>query len=78
MKFQPFHNLFFNSKIGAFSRVTDREYHDSQITLTGLETEIVINYFNITNIQIGNVKSDPGKASKEFRHYNTNEVIKLI
>ncbi len=77
MKFQSFHNLFFNSKIGAFSRVTDREHHDSQITLTGLEAEIVINFFSIENIQIGNVKSNPGKASKAFRYYNTNEIINL-
>lgn len=77
MKFQSFHNLFFNSKIGAFSRVTDREHHDSQITLTGLEAKIVINYFDSANIQIGNVRSNPIKASKEFRFYNTNEIIKL-
>ena len=77
MKFQPFHNLFFNSKVGAFSRVTDREYHDSQITLTDLEAEIVVNHFDIANIQVGNVGSNPRKASKEFRFYNTNEIIKL-
>lgn len=77
MKFQSFHNLFFKSKLGAFSRVTDREHHDSQITLTGLEAEIVINYFNISNIQIGNVKSNPSKALKKFRYYNTNEIISL-
>ncbi len=77
MKFQSFHHLFFASKVGAFSRVTKREYKDSQITLTGLEAQIVIDYYKIKNIQIGNVKSNPSKASKDFILYNTNTAIKL-
>ncbi len=77
MKFQPFHNLFFSSKIGAFSRVTNREFQDSQITLTGLEAEIIIDYFTIQNIQTGNVKSNPTKASKPFKLYNTDKIINL-
>lgn len=77
MKFQSFHNLFFKAKNGAFSRVTPREFHDSQITLTGLEAKIVIDYFKMANIQIGNVKSNPSKAAKVFRLYNTGENIEL-
>ncbi|MFT6480759.1 MAG: hypothetical protein ACJAVP_003921 [Spirosomataceae bacterium] len=43
MKFDIFHNRFFAAKTGAFSKVTEREYFDSQITLTEVKTEIGLN-----------------------------------
>ena len=69
MEFQLFHNKFFNAVDGSYSIVTPREEFDSQITLTDAEAEMVINYFGISNIQIGNVTSDKMKAKKKFFLY---------
>lgn len=77
MKFQAFHNLFFKAKTGAFSRVTEREFHDSQITLTDLETTIILNHFGKPNIHVGNVGGNRTKALKDFLLYNTNQSIQL-
>jgi 5-methylcytosine-specific restriction protein A len=77
MKFEDYHNNFFNSHTGAFSRVTERENYDSQITLTDVETEIVVNYFGGQNIHIGNVGQNRLKAAKHFKLYNTGEIISL-
>lgn len=77
MEFKPFHLLHFNAKVGAFSKVTEREFFDSQITLTDLETDLVINHFGRTNIHTGNVASDKVKASKAFFSYNENKLIDL-
>jgi len=77
MRFKNFHNEFFSSIDGAYSRVTEREYFDSQITLTDAEAEMVINHFGIDNIQVGNVKSKPEKASKVFTDYATKETLYL-
>ncbi len=77
MKFQLFHNRYFNAINGSYSIVTNREEYDSQITLTDSEAEMVINYFGINNIQLGNVNSDKEKASKTFFLYPNLQTIKL-
>jgi hypothetical protein len=77
MKFETYHNHFFNSSTGAFSPVTERENYDSQITLTDVESDIIVEYFGKDHIHVGNVKKNPSKASKAFRLYNTGEVISL-
>jgi len=66
MEFKPFHLDYFSAKCGAYSRVTDRENYDSQITLTDIEAEIVINYFGQENITLGNVSKDSSKSLKKF------------
>lgn len=77
MKFQLFHNRYFNAINGSYSIVTDREEYDSQITLTDAEAEMVINYFGHNKIQSGNVTSDKIKASKTFLLYSGFNPIKL-
>ncbi len=77
MKFENYHHVFFNTNKGSFSRVTDREYFDSQITLTDAEEDLVVSYFGIKNIHVGNVGSNKVLASKPFRHYNTGKFIDL-
>ena len=69
MQFNNFHKAYFNAVTGAFSRVTEREHYDSQITLTDLEADIVINYFGSENIQLGRVNLDREKSSKSFLLY---------
>jgi 5-methylcytosine-specific restriction enzyme A len=75
MKFRAAHCEFFNASVGAYSFVTDREIHDSQITLTDFEAELFTNYF--TDIHTGNVTSDPTASSKKFIFFNTKNVIEL-
>ena len=69
MDFKPFHKHYFNAKSGAFSRVTEREDYDSQITLTDIEADIVIDYFGKEHIHVGGVREDREKASKRFLLY---------
>jgi hypothetical protein len=69
MKFQNFHKRFFNCENGAFSKVTEREYFDSQITVTKDEKSIVVGYFGKVNILNGNKASDPDLALKDFLLY---------
>ncbi len=66
MEFKPFHNIFFKALNGAYSRVTTREYFDSQITLTDNEAELVINYFGCDSIHVGSVKGNIDKSLKKF------------
>lgn len=77
MKFKRFHNDYFSSEAGAYSRVTGRENYDSQITLTDVEADMVINHFGYENIQIGNVGSNKEKASKTFHLFPDYEPIQL-
>lgn len=77
MKFTDFHKAFFMSPEGSFSRVTYRENFDSQITLTDVEYELVVAYYNLNEIHVGNVTSDREKSKKEFLlypHFNTIEL----
>lgn len=77
MKFELFHNRYFNSQTGAFSRVTEREFFDSQITLTGVEQEIVESYFGINNIHRGNVNQNKVLSAKPFKVFNTGKLTNL-
>ncbi len=77
MDFKPLHKLYFNAKIGAFSRVTAREDYDSQITLTDIEADIVIDHFGIENIHVGGVKEDKAKSQKMFLLYPSLKPIYL-
>ncbi len=69
MKFNALHKLHFACSDGAYSRVTEREVIDCQITLTDHEADIVINVIGLEHIQRGNVKSDKIKALKKFKLY---------
>lgn len=75
MEFKPFHKDFFKAINGAYSIVTERENYDSQITLTDIEAEIVINYFGVQNIHVGRV--DRIKSLKNFISYQTSSQIQL-
>lgn len=77
MIFNDFHKVYFNAEIGSYSQVTERENYDSQITLTGDEAELVLNYFGKANLLTGNVYSDRQKASKEFIHFPSGLFINL-
>lgn len=73
MEFQLFHTKYFDAIRGTYSIVTEREEYDSQITLTDVESQMVINFFALENLHVGNVGSNKTKASKEFLlypHYN--------
>lgn len=79
MEFKSFHNEYFKAISGAYSRVTNREYFDSQITLTDNEAELVINYFGHDNIHTGSVRGDIDKSIKKFMLYDiNNEIVKPI
>jgi len=69
MEFNAFHKSYFSAYIGAFSKVTEREFIDSQVTLTGLEADIVIDHFGEENIQLGKVQNDKEKSLKKFLLY---------
>ncbi|MGN6803296.1 MAG: HNH endonuclease [Ginsengibacter sp.] len=77
MQFQLFHKKFFNAVAGSYSIVTEREEYDSQITLTDAESEMVIQYFGRSNIQVGNVASNKSKSQKQFFLYPDMRPIKL-
>ena len=77
MKFGYNQYLKFETYIGAYSTVTEREYYDSQITATDEEHEILVNYFGHLNINVGNVGSNPKKSKKEFLLYPTGKKIYL-
>lgn len=68
---------YFSAINGAYSEVTHREYFDSQITLTGVEADIVENYFGKNNIQVGSVKSNIELSAKKFLLYPNFEEIEL-
>lgn len=69
MEFTKFHKDYFSASSGSFSRVTDREYIDSQITLTDFEAAIVFEHFGHNDIHVGNVASNRQKSSKHFLLY---------
>lgn len=77
MKFSVSQNETFGTAEGAYSYVTQREFRDSQITLTDHESELVLNYFGMNNIQVGNVGSNPQLSSKQFRLYPSGALINL-
>jgi 5-methylcytosine-specific restriction protein A len=77
MEFSNSHNINFGSVSGAYSKVTDREYKDSQITVTAEETFILLDFFGKENILIGNVASNPSKAKKSFKLYPSGSEVGL-
>jgi len=77
MKFGKVQTRKFGTSTGAYSIVTERESYDSQITLTDYESEIIISQFGQSRINVGNVQSDKGLSSKEFRLYPNGKTIKL-
>ncbi|VAW43490.1 hypothetical protein MNBD_CHLOROFLEXI01-2380 [hydrothermal vent metagenome] len=76
MRFSTAHRHYFSAKDGAYSRVTEREFFDSQITLSDAEAELAVNYFG-TTILVGNVGVDKEQAKKPFKLYKKNEFIYL-
>lgn len=68
---------FFNCSLGAYSEITITENKNSQVTADKDEKKILLNYFGETNLLIGNVQSNPSKASKEFLLYPNFETITL-
>lgn len=66
MQFTPLHKIYFDVDDGAYSKVTDREVYDSQITLTDKEAALVVEALGKENIHRGNVKTNPQKALKNF------------
>ncbi|MES2395431.1 MAG: ATP-binding protein [Bacteroidota bacterium] len=77
MEFQEIHKAFFNCSLGAYSEVTSTENKNSQVTADKDEKTILLNYFGKNNLLIGNVQSNPSKASKEFLLYPHFETITL-
>lgn len=77
MDFQDQHKSFFQTSIGAFSEVTEREHFDSQITVTREEKRVILDYFGEENILHGNKTNDPEKALKKFYLYPDLEPIFL-
>lgn len=77
MKFGLAQSRKFGTLKGAYSLVTNREYYDSQVTLTDYEADLILSYFGDTNIHVGNVTSDPVKASKTFRLFPEGKPVNL-
>ncbi|MEI7455270.1 MAG: HNH endonuclease [Nitrosomonadales bacterium] len=77
MNFGRMQKIKFGTLKGTYSSVTDREYRDSQLTLTDYEAELAVSYFGKNNINDGNVKSDPIGAAKNFRLFPGGETVTL-
>ncbi|WP_117881080.1 GmrSD restriction endonuclease domain-containing protein [Aureibaculum luteum] len=77
MIFQVIHKKYFNCDFGSFSNVTERENFDSQITVTRDEKEIILSYFEKSNIHRGNKASNPKLAAKKFLLYPSMIQIEL-
>ena len=77
MRFGANQKLKFNTDIGSYSIVTERENYDSQITATDSESDLLIDYFGKDNIHIGNVASNKAKSQKKFKLYPDGKEIEL-
>ncbi|MDX5933160.1 HNH endonuclease [Acidithiobacillus thiooxidans] len=77
MKFNRIQQQNFNADNGAYSMVTHRENHDSQITLTDYEAELIVSHFGRDNIHVGKVTSNPALASKPFRLFPSGDEVRL-
>lgn len=77
MKFSESQKKTFGTTEGAYSFVTEREYEDSQITLTADEAEVVTNHFGNDNIHVGNVKSNEDLSAKKFMLFPSGEPVNL-
>lgn len=67
----------FGTSCGTYSIVTDREYYDSQITLTDYEADMVIDHFGRRQIHVGNVNSNPILSKKKFLLYPNGNPVHL-
>lgn len=77
MNFGRMQKIKFGTLEGTYSTVTNREYVDSQLTLTDYESELATSYFSKENINPGNVKSDRIGAAKCFRLFPGGETVTL-
>jgi hypothetical protein len=77
MEFSFIHEIKLGAKNGAYSKVTQREYQDSQITVSSEEASFLLAFFGREEIHVGNVKSDRVKANKKFKLYPTGKEISL-
>lgn len=77
MKFAYNQYLRFSTFFGSYSKVTPREYYDSQITTTDAETQLILDHFGIGEIHVGNVSSNKDKSRKKFHLYPNGEEIFL-
>ena len=77
MQFGAIQKIKFNTTIGSYSVVTERENYDSQVTATDSEAKLLIDFFGKENIPIGNVKSHKEQAQKTLRLYPKGDEIKL-
>ncbi len=77
MQFQLFHTKFFDARAGSYSLVTSREDYDSQITLTDVEANMVIDYFGKSNVHIGRVGLNKIMSAKSFLLYPFFKPIQL-
>lgn len=77
MKFGTMQARRFDTGDGAYSIVTEREYYDSQITLTDYEADLVLSYFGKSQIHVGPVKLNPSLALKSFKLFPDGAEVKL-
>ena len=77
MKFGTIQKRKFGTSNGAYSRVTERENYDSQITLADYEAELVVSHFGKPNIYIGNVGSNREMSAKQLRLFPDGQEIYL-
>ena len=71
-------NKFFESREGAYSVVTDREFYDSQITVTSFEKELFLRHLkNIPRGSISSLTKQGVSCAFPFRLYPTGETIHL-
>ena len=71
-------NQFFGSREGAYSVVTDREFYDSQITVTSFEKELFLKHLkNIPRGSITSLTKQGVSCAFPFRLYPTGETILL-
>ena len=75
MRFGQTERTKFGTKKGAYSRLTEREYDDSQLTCTDYEYDLLTGHFD--EIHRGNVRSNPKAAKKTFRLHGTGEEVQL-
>lgn len=76
MKFTDLHNRFFNTQTGAFSKVTEVEYDDSQVTATKDEYEIFLDSL-VKKHSSRRVSDDREKSKKAFLLYPEMKPIEL-
>lgn len=77
MKFGRHEATRFGTPDGAYSRVTETEYSDSQITLADYEQFLAESHFGKNNIHRGRVSLSPSAARKPFRLFPSGRAIHL-